>query len=204
VDSLIIILVLVLAVISGVAAVYFFLYALGVFNYLGGKKRNPDAVDKKTLTERLLALNNDTRPYQIVRGEDTDLVAEWKIADAKWYGIFNKNGLKSSYKARLLLDETRRSVRCFEEYGTVTWSAGLNGLLPQIHYQKTFFRGRVLYSKKLAKGYGIKQINPPEAGKVYDFTFNVNEIRGPIINVVEDGGWEWVPVTGQRHATYKQ
>ncbi len=186
-----------------VGAVFVMLYAAGLFNYLGGKKARPDAVDKRTLTQRILALNNETKPYQVVPGKDTDLVAEWKIADASWYGIFNKNGLKEAYRALLLLDERRRSVRCFEELGTISWSAGVHGLRPTINYQKTFFRGRILYSKKMAKGYGIKEIEQIEVGKVYDYKFDVNEIRGPIINVVEHSGWEWVPVTGKRHAIYR-
>ena len=95
-DSFVIILVIVLALIAGVGGVFFALYAVGMFNYLGGKKRNPNAVDKETLRNRLLALNDDARPYQIVTGSDTDLVAEWKFADARWYGIFNKNALTSS------------------------------------------------------------------------------------------------------------
>ncbi len=185
------------------AGIYFALYAMGFFNYLGGKKSNPNAVSKQTLTGRLLALNDESKPYRIVQGEDTDLVAEWKIVDAEWYGIFSKSGLKDTYKARLLLDETRHSVRCFEELGSVTWSAGTDGLTPHISYQKTFFRGRILYKKEWAKGYGIRELNPPEAGKIYDYKFDINEIRGPIIVTVEDNGWEWVPVTAQRHATFQ-
>jgi hypothetical protein len=45
----------------------------------------------------------------------------------------------------------------------------------------------------------IKQLKTLEAGKVYDYKFDVDEIRGPIIAVVEESGWEWVPVTAKRH-----
>ncbi|WP_455284457.1 hypothetical protein [[Eubacterium] cellulosolvens] len=31
----------------------------------------------------------------------------------------------------------------------------------------------------------------------------LSEIRGPIILTVEDSGWERVPATAKRHATYK-
>jgi len=50
--------------------------------------------------------------------------------------------------------------------------------------------------------YGIKQLSPLEAGKVYEYKFDVNEIRGPIILIVEENGWEWVPVVAKRHAIY--
>jgi len=181
------------------------LYASGFFQYLGGRKRpNVPAVNKQELIGKLLALNDSSKPYHIIKGEETDIIAEWKIVDAKWYGIFNKSGLKESYKAYLLIDKSRFSVRCCEEFGTISWNAGLNGLIPNVHYSKSFFRGRILYKKKIAKGFGIKQLESFETGKVYDYKFDVNEIRGPIIATVEENGWEWVPVTAKRHATYKQ
>jgi len=37
---------------------------------------------------------------------------------------------------------------------------------------------------------------------VYEYKFDVNEIRGPIILIVEENGWEWVPVVAKRHAIY--
>jgi hypothetical protein len=33
--------------------------------------------------------------------------------------------------------------------------------------------------------------------------FSSKEIRGPIISAAEESGWEWVPVTARRHATYE-
>jgi hypothetical protein len=139
-----------------------------------------------------------------VEGVDTDLVTEWKIVDAEGYGIFNKSGLKEGYKARLLVDEARYAMRCYEKLGAITWTVGLNGLTPSIHYRKSFFRGRILYKKEYVKSYGIKRLKPIEGRKTYDYKFDVNEIRGSIIVTVEESGWKWVPDTAKRHATYKQ
>ena len=200
------------AIIAGIAGLvaaimglYMMLYVMGFFQYLGGKKKSRlPSVSKQALIDKILALNDPSRPYRVVKGTNTDLTAEWKIADAEWYGIFNKNGLRQAYRAFLLVDEERHSVRCCEELGTVSWTVGLNGLVPTVSFRKAFFRGRILYKKEYAKGYGLKQLAPPEAGKVYDYKFDIDEIRGPIILTVEDNGWEWVPVTAIRHATYRQ
>lgn len=189
-------------IVGGGAGIFFALYALGFFNYLGGKKSNPNAVSRDVLYRRILELNDPSKPYHIIQGKDSDLMAEWKIVDATWYGIFNKNRLSEAYRALLLLDDSRHSVRCFEELGSVNWSAGASGLIPSVHYQKRFFQGRILYKKEIAVGYGIKQLNPVEAGKVYDYKFDVNEIRNPIIDVVKESGWEWVPVTARRHVMH--
>jgi hypothetical protein len=185
--------------IGGAAGIFAALYAFGFFNYLGGKKSSPNALNKETVISRILALNEPTKPYHIVKGDSTDLIAEWKIADASWWGIFNKNGFRESYRANLLLDETRHSVRCFEELGSVSWSAGMSGLTPMINYNKSFFSGRVLYKKEYSVQYGIKDPSQPAIGKVYEYQFDVDEIRKPIINVVKECGWEWVPVTARRH-----
>lgn len=194
---------LLIGIIGAGTGVYFALYAAGFFQYLGGKKASPSAISKAELTQRLLALNDPSKPYHIIKGEDTDLIAEWNIVDARWYGIFSKNRLSENYRALLLLDEARHSVRCYEELGKINWSAGTNGLEPNVYYQKNTFGGRILYKKERGKGYGIKQLSPVEAGEVYDYNFDVNEIRDPIEATVKESSWEWVPVTGRKNATYK-
>lgn len=181
---------------------FFALYALGFFQYLGGKKPDPLAVSKKTMQQALLALNDPSKPFHIVPGEDTDLIAEWKIVDASWYGIFSKSRLSKCYRAQLLLDEERHSVRCFEILGSVSWTVGTRGLTPSLHYGKNSFSGRILFQKSYGTGYGIKDPKSLEIGKVYQYKFDVDEIRGPIIAVVKANGWEWVPVTARRHAVY--
>lgn len=184
---------------------YAMFHAIGFFQYLGGKKRsNIPPVSKEELVDRLLSLNDPSKPYRIIKGVGADVIAEWKIADAEWYGIFNKSGLKEAYRAHLLVDEARYAVRCYEELGTITWTVGLNGPTPSIHYRKSFFHGRILYKKEYAKGYGIKRLKPIEIGKVYDYRFDIDEIRDPMIAAVEESGWEWVPVTAKRHVIRKQ
>ena len=181
---------------------YFMFRALGFFEYLGGKRKDPDAISKDALAKRLLDMNSIGKPYQISRGEESDLLAEWKIVDATWYGILSKNKVREVYRIIMLLDEPGKSVRFFEDLGKVQWSAGTAGLKPTVYYQKNFFRGRILFKKEWGVGYAFKDKWPPEAGKVYQYKFDVDEIRGPLKQVVEQSGWEWVPVSGRRHATY--
>jgi hypothetical protein len=194
-----------LAALIGVGAgIYFALRAIGFFQYLGGKKSRAAAVSKEELIDKLLALNNPSKPYQIQKGNDTDLIAEWKIVDTSWYGTFSKSGFSEAHREYLLADESRHSVRCFEEFGSVSWSAGTDGPVPAVHYQKSFFRGRVLYKKEWGKQYDIKDPLTMEISKVYEYKFDIDEIRGPIISVVRENGWEWVPVTAKRYVTYQK
>jgi hypothetical protein len=185
--------------------IFFALYALGFFQYLGGKKQSPIApVSREVLFSRLLALNDPSKPYRFYQGTETDLLAEWKFVDAKWYGILNKSGLKQTYRALLFLDQERRSVRCFEESGMVSWNAGLQGMEPSLQYSSERFGGRILFKKSRGVGYGFKDLKGGSPGKVYDYSFDVNDIRDPMIDTVLKCGWEWVPVTAKRHATYRK
>jgi hypothetical protein len=60
---------------------------MGLFGF--GKKPAKDTpvLPTSEVRQRLLALNRDTAPYQIIDGsaENVDLIAEWKIVDARWY-----------------------------------------------------------------------------------------------------------------------
>lgn len=197
----------IIAGIAGLVAaaigVYAILWGLGSFDYLDGKKPSGiPPIARQELVEKILALNDDSKPYRITRDVSSDFLAEWKIADAKWYGIFNKNGLKEAYRAFILLDESRHTARYYEELGSVSWNVGLHGVVPSVTYTRTFFHGRILFQKEYAVGYGMKEKSVSNWEKVYDYKFDVNEIRGPIGWTVKQAGWEWVPVTTRRNVTY--
>ncbi len=186
--------------IMGIAAI---IYALGYFEYIGGKKKFTILpMSKEKLKQKLLALNSPELPYQIKPAQETDLFVEWKIVDATWYAIFSKERLSKTYRAYLLLDESRKAARYCEETGSVRWYAGADGALkPSVAFEKAFFRGRILFQKSWEVQYGIKEDGT--LGKVYEYKFDVNRVRDPIVKAVEDSGWEFVPVVRKKHATYE-
>ena len=198
--NLVIILVTASAVLIAGAGFYFALLSMGFFQYMGGKRTNPQAVKKEILINRLLSLSDPAQPYHIIPGQDCDLIAEWKLADATWYGILNKNQLKIAYRVNLLVDEPRHSVRCYERYTSVSWSAGMQGPVPGFNFTKSFFGGRIFFKKSWGVVYAIKDVKTMEAGKVYEYHFDIDKIRKPIIDMVEKSGWEWIPATALRHA----
>jgi len=156
-------------------------------------------VSREELEKRLLSLNHPDRPWEIVRGDDCDFIARWKLVDAKWWEIMARAGLKMQYRGLILLDEEKKQVRYFEEMSELEWTVGLRPKVLSV--RKSYFGGRIFFSKRKAAAYGIKQLKPFEIGEIYKFSFDVNEIRGPIIEVVERAGWNFQPVTARRHAT---
>ena len=196
---------LILGVAGGIAGIYAMLRALGFGDYLGGKHRDLSAIPREEMYKKILELNSEELPFEIKPDKSgrCDLVLEWKLADAKWYGFFSKNRFSKWYKIYMLLDDSRKTVRYLEETGSISWSAGTHGLTPIVsaNYSRSFFRGRILFAKEYSVGYGIKEDLRP--GKIYEYYFDPSKIKNYIRKVVEGNGWEFVPVTAMRHVTRK-
>lgn len=184
------------------AAIWAMLWGMGFFQYLGGKKKILSAIGKEELKEKILALNSPELFYQITPAKETDFLLEWKIADAKWYGIFSKERVEKTYHAFILLDDSRKTVRYYEELGSVEWHIGTGGILkPSVYYKEEFFKGRILFKKSWGVQYGIKENKT--FGKVYEYKFDVGYARDPLKKIVEENGWEFVPVIKKAHATFR-
>ncbi len=193
----------------GFSAVFAFVAAASLTGILGvfGIVESPSdrlypkvqPVSKEELERRLLGLNKEEYPWEILKGEETDYIARWKLADAKWWEIMGRAGLKLAYRGLMLLEENKKQVRYFEEMQEINWSAGFRPNV--VRYKKSYFGGRMFFSKRKAVAYGIKSLKPLEIGEIYKFNFDVNAIRGPIIETVERAGWNFTPVSARRHAT---
>lgn len=57
-------------------------------------------------------------------------------------------------------------------------------------------------SRKAARYCGIKEDGT--LGKAYEYKFDVNRVRDPIIKVINESGWEFVPVVRKEHAPYER
>lgn len=189
--------------VGAAAGVFAIVWGLGFGEYLGGRRRSKliAAVSKDELRRRLLALNAADSPYGLKPSEETGLILEWKVVDAKWFALFAKERLKETYRAFMVLDEPRASVRYCEETARVQWTAGTDGLTPNVTYLNEFFRGRILFQKSWRVQYGIKEDRT--FGKVFSYSFNVDDVRNPVKKVVKESGWEFVPVVRKSHATHR-
>ncbi len=151
-------------------------------------------VSRSELVSRLLSLNDPNLPWEVAEGEEegVDLVARWKLADARWWEILSRAGLRVYYLGRMRLLDESKTVLYSEEMGELEWEAGLSGEPFRFRYSR--FRGRILFSKRKAVAYAFKSLWPPDWGEVYEFDFDVNAVRGPLIETVERAGWLFQPV----------
>ena len=169
---------------------------MGFFDKLKGIKEPQEGVapvPPEELHRRLLGLNNDQIPFVVTPaggGEQGDLIAEWKIVDAHWVEIFGKAGIEKSHRIYMTLDPADTAVRVLEESWDVQWRAGV----PEMSVSAEAFRGRTLGAKSFGTGYGFKGVNPLDYGQVYEYRFDVSEMKDPIGEVVTGSGWTFRPV----------
>ncbi|MBC7617390.1 MAG: hypothetical protein H7293_00095 [Candidatus Saccharibacteria bacterium] len=160
---------------------------MGLFDLFTSTKRPETGVPIQSVTEiraRLLALNRDTAPYQLIDGtsEGVDIIAQWKIVDAKWYEIFAKAGLSKTFKIYLKFDEAQHAVRAKDYEYTVSWRAGV----PNLELNTSSFSGQT-QSVEFGAAYGFTE--KLSVGEIYNYRFNTGEIKKPIQAAVTSGGW---------------
>lgn len=162
---------------------------MGLFDWLTGTKKPAAGVAAKSKAEvraALLAVNRPTAPFTIRDGgpENVDLVAEWKIVDAKWYEIFAKAGLKKVFKILMRLDDQTKEVRAVDQEWSIEWRAGI----PNLAIAAEAFRGQKV-EMSFGTAYAFKETG--EYGKVYEYTFATKEIKTPLQEAANNAGWTW-------------
>ncbi len=158
-----------------------------MFDFLTSTKRPASGTPVLPASEvlaRLKALDRDTAPWRIVDGaaEGVDLIAEWKIVDAKWYEIFAKAGLTKVFRILLKLDEQAKQVRAQDREYEVSWRAGT----PSLSVAASGFKGQST-SVQFGKSYGFKE--DLSIGKQYEYFFKTSEIKTPVQEAVVGCGW---------------
>ncbi len=162
---------------------------MGLFNWLTGSRPAPAGVERKpvaTLREQLLAINRKTAPFTVRDGgpEGVDLVAEWRIVDAKWYEIFAKAGIKRVFKILMKFDDLKGEVRAVDQEWSVEWRAGT----PEMSLKGEAFRGQV-WEKSFEVVYAFRE--DLSYGKVYEYSFDTEEMKNPLIEATRQAGWGW-------------
>jgi uncharacterized protein with FMN-binding domain len=157
---------------------------MGLFGF--GKKpdKNLPVLSADEVRQRLLTLNRETAPYQIIDGasQNVDLIAEWKIVDAKWFELFAKANLTKVFRIYMKFDAAKHEVRGKDEEFTVSWKAGV----PSLSISATKFQGQMT-SVEFGAAYAFTEELKP--GVVYNYRFSTNEIKKPIQEAVAACGW---------------
>ena len=158
-----------------------------MFDFLTSTRRPAAGVavlPAREVLDRLQALDRDTAPWRIVDGaaEGVDLIAEWKIVDARWYEIFAKAGLTKVFRIFLKIDDAKKHVRAQDREYEVEWRAGV----PSLSVSASAFKGQST-SVQFGTSYGFKE--DLSVGRQYQYFFKTSEIKAPVQDAVVACGW---------------
>lgn len=162
---------------------------MGILDFLTSTKKpksGTPVLGADEVRRRILEVNRDTAPFQIIDGaaEGVDLIAEWKIVDAKWYEIFAKAGLKQVFRIYMKLDPEASQVRTSDREYKIEWSAGV----PTLSLAASAFKGQK-QSVEFGTAYAFTE--ELQFGQVYKYRFSTGEMKKPIQEAVTDCGWTY-------------
>ena len=148
-------------------------------------------VDAETLRERLLAINDLNLPFYIGKGKNGQLVAEWQIANDRWAGILEQNGLQMQHTITMQLDAVNNKVKVIEEDKTISWSAGIG----RLNWSFSYFRGIDFFQYERGAEIGLIYKDGSWGIKpAYNYRFSLAEMKNPIIECILHSGWSFCPV----------
>lgn len=149
------------------------------------------AVDSSELRRRLLALTDEDSPFDVEELADGRIVCSWKIADARWYELFAKVRLKQDYQLQLLPVPEIDTVRAIE----VTKRFSKRVSPTRLSISLFSFRGWAIAQIQKEAAWGLKEIFPPEPGKLYEIDFSAKLFRAPVLRTIVEAGWTIQPCT---------
>jgi hypothetical protein len=147
------------------------------------------SVPAETLRARLLAVNDLGLPFR-VREEGHRLVAEWRIADARWVGLMEVAGLTRAHEVHLELDPRTHKVLAQDRDRTVSWGAGF----ARLGGSWSFFRGINFFQYEHGALLGLFFKDGHWTTMAYDYRFCLAEMKNPLIQAVVGSGWTFAPV----------
>ena len=149
-----------------------------------------NAASANALKERLLRVRFLESPITVGPGKAEDqLVVDWKYADATWADHARAHGMRKAHRLILELDEATRTVRCREFHTESGWDAGAGGA--SIQWKASW--EIVFYQYEHQRMFGL-QLQPDGSlapALSYAYTFDVREMKNPIIAAVTAAGWQW-------------
>jgi hypothetical protein len=177
------------------AGLQFFIFGR-VASWAGQEPAVPGVVPvaREVLMQQLLSLNEQDIPYAISRGaRANELLVDWRYADAKWLDLMRVHGMSKGYRLVLRFDEGAHNVRAQDRYASFDWSAGRGPDLLSLNWNISL--GITFYEYRHERVFGLQfKDGKPTFDLSYAYTFNLNELKQPMIEIIRHSGWNFRPV----------
>jgi hypothetical protein len=184
------------AVFAGVmtwAALQFFIFGR-VASWAGGVPPAPGTtpVAIAELKSRLMGINTMNVPFTVSPGSRPDeLYVDWRYADATWFDLMRVHKMRRAYRLVLRLDADDHNVRAMEQTSSLDLSAGVS--TARLDWKTSY--GINFYHYQHERVFGLQIKNGQLALEPsYAYTFDLRELKQPIIEVIRNAGWEFRPV----------
>ena len=183
----------IVAVLVVVATLYFFkgaAWAATVPARPGVAPRSENEV-----RERLLAVNSIDAPFTASEHEDGKVIVTWRFADAKWIDLARAHGMRRTHRIVLELDDATKTVYPTDQFALMDWSAGAGG--GSIRWATG--TGITFFQVDHQRVFGLQL---DERGRLtprlsYRYSFDLQEMKAPLIAAVTSAGWRWRPTLWQ-------
>jgi len=156
-----------------------------------------EKVSPQELKTRLLSLNDERLPFKVVQDplKSDRITASWKIVDEKWIELFAARGLRMQYELRMRLVEGKGVVIAQDNFRKFEYVGGVGGKGVKLGSRFSFFKGISLLQYERGLQYGvIFKDGKLKIDYAYNYTFNMAEIKNPVIDIITGSGWEFRPV----------
>lgn len=145
------------------------------------------------LMNQLLGLEHLGQPITVKRGSNpNEIEVTWRI-DATWLTLASVQGIQRIHKLLIELDESSHCARVKEYASALDTTTGIDGGKIDWRIQKgiTFFE----YAKEASCGISYDPSTGSFRPKMnYHYTFDLQELKSPLITAVTRSGWTWKPV----------
>ncbi|MBY0274219.1 hypothetical protein K2Z84_02670 [Candidatus Binatia bacterium] len=151
-------------------------------------------LDAATLRRNLLALGGGALPFTVQPGtRDDELIVDWRYEDTRLTPALQLTGRRRVHRIVVRLDGKHHVARAQDRHATLDWSADGAANAASLDWRAS--RGITLfqYEHETELGIGIESgrfaITPKAS-----YTFDLRELKAPVVAIVTRGGWEWRPV----------
>lgn len=156
---------------------------------------------EQILRGALLGVNKSDVPTTVTAQPDGTVEINWRYADARWFDLMRVHQMKRTNRLVLHFDERSHTVRVREYWSAFDASAGAGGL--RLDWKAA--SGIQFFAYEHTRVFGA-QLGPDgrptgELSKAY--TFNLQALKGPFIDVVTRSGWRWQPLTWNAPASLR-
>jgi hypothetical protein len=151
-------------------------------------------VGLEALKSRLMSINRLNVPFTVGPGRRPDeLYVDWRYADATWMDHMRVHGLRRAQRLVLRLDGGPRNVRAMERWSALDWSAGGGTDAARLAWRTSY--GITFFHYAHERVFGLQVVNGrPTVVPSYAYTFNLQEMKQPVIDVIANAGWTYRPV----------